>query len=336
MTEKQKFYTKLLLFMAVIFTAQMCFYRAAGMGHYSRQRGILNKVDRQLSNGTRIFYFGDSTVISICPEDEDQRSLFDALQEELEDLTLAEVAHAAFSLTQYEPIMKYLARQSRGPRLIVVPVNIRSFSTQWDLRPDWQFQKEKIFACYDHPLFRAFYEPLTKFKAPSFNLTPITMEDYLGRLVYDGAEVVGKTADFYIDYGNPPENPDLRRQFIWCYMHSILPEHRKSKSLQEIARTTRETGFKAVFYVSPLDFESGRRLLGQRFETRLEENVAMLSSLLMKEGANILDYSRLLPTSMFCPPSFCPNEHMTAEGRSILAREIATAIRSRLQNRQAD
>jgi hypothetical protein len=326
MSNNKKFYLKLALLIAAVTAVQLCFYFGVGAGRYRTQRFILNKIDRHLAAGKQVLYFGDSTVMSICPDDADKRTLFWAVQDKLGMIAAGDVAHPAFSLTQYELLCKYVFRQPVKPACVVVPVNIRSFSTLWDLRPEWQFPKEEIFVEHDRFLFRVFYEPLTKFSAPFFSLAPISKEDYLEAPVYNGTEIVGRIADYYINFDHPPENPDLMKQYTWCYMHSIVPEHRKVKSLLKIIDAARKTGVKTVFYITPVDYQTGTELIGPEFETRLSQNVDMLQSTAKNAGAGILDFSRLLPSSMFCPPPYMPNEHMTDVGRAILAEKLAEAV----------
>jgi len=326
----KRFFVKLAIF-GVLVAVLQCAFHFAAEGRYARQRVALNAIDSHLAAGRQVLFFGDSTVCTIERDDTDARSLSQMTAAELEDgRTLGEVAYPAYSLTQFEWFMRYLARQEKKPRVVVMPVSIRSFSASWDPRPDWQFQKEKLFVQYASLPFRVFYDPLVIFKALVFNLTPIEMGDYMEMPVYNGDKIEGKVKDFYIDITRPPANPDLRKQFIFCYMLRISPEHRKTRSLANIIETANKAGIRLVLYITPIDYESGIKMLGPEFATRLDENVQTLARAAETAGGRVLDLSRFMTPPEFCPPPFMPNDHIKDAARRKLAARLAEEIRQAL------
>lgn len=327
----RKFVVKIGAFIAFAAALQCAFYFGVARQRYERQRVALNAIDNHLAQDRQVLFFGDSTVFTIEKLDADMRSLSQMTAAELGGEILGEVAYPAYSLTQFDLFVQYLARLEKKPRVLVMPVNIRSFSASWDPRPDWQFQKEKLFVQYDALPLRVLFDPLVIFKAPVFNLTPIEMGDYMEMPVYNGDQIAGKVKDFYIDITRPPANPDLRRQFIFCYMLRIAPEHRKAQSLRNLIETANKMGVRLVLYITPIDHESGVEMLGPEFDTRLAENVQTITRVVQEAGGTIHDLSRFMSKQEFCPPPFMPNDHLKDVGRRKLAATLAEEIRQALR-----
>ncbi|MCB0081790.1 MAG: hypothetical protein KDE47_12705, partial [Caldilineaceae bacterium] len=154
---------------------------------------------RHLENKVDILYFGDSTVwyprgVQTTPQ---------MLQEYLPEHTVGEVSHAAYNLDLYlhyvQALVRYTASHDYRPALVIIPLNMHSFSPEWDQRPEYQFTEEKRILDYGIPLSRLFGRPWNIFGGYD---SPITNEEFLNTAVYSDTLVAGKVAEFEQALGN--------------------------------------------------------------------------------------------------------------------------------------
>jgi len=283
-------------------------------------------LERRLREGVDVVYMADSSNRAYSPQDTDRRPISTMLADELGGAPLAAIGHDAYQMDVYLAYCRFITRQVRPPAAVVIPVNMRTFSASWDLRPAWQFEKERFVLAgpFRRSIYQALYKPLGVFKA--VKPSEVSPQEYYDSPVYDGAEKVGVVRDF--------DNPSYRnvtgeriaRKLVFHYMYELAPEHRKVRSMVEIPRLLAARGVRSIFYVTPIDHETGRRYLGERFSQRLEANVALVLSLLQAEGAETLDLSTALGAGDFCWKPYYPNEHINQRGRSLVARRLARTI----------
>ncbi|MFA5261688.1 MAG: hypothetical protein WC450_10710, partial [Candidatus Omnitrophota bacterium] len=86
-------------------------------------------------------------------------------------------------------------------------------------------------------------------------------------------------------------------------------------------------GIEPVFYITPVDYQTGVRYVGPGFTDQVEKNVAFIQRALSAEGVQALDLSRSLGTKDFSwpddePPVIYPNEHLKLRGRIFIAENL--------------
>jgi hypothetical protein len=152
--------------------------------------------------------------------------------------------------------------------------------------------------------------------------------------VYLGTIPVGK-ADFF---ETMPENMPYQNRFkniiTFYYMANINQNHRKLKSLIEIARLFKNTKTKVIFYASPVDYQAGEKYYPGVFKKRISENINLISSYLKKEGCRVIDLSFVLKSSNFNWHELNEqhryvNEHINYFGRDFIANSISKVIMSK-------
>ena len=121
---------------------------------------------------TDIIYFGDSTIYTLGVGDKDKRTTSEMVEEITPCYSLGSITHAAYQMDIYLEFCRYITRQKQHPSFIIIPINMRSFSPEWDRRPQYQFEMEKIILRGGllKQLLLAFYKPLRVFK---YNFTTI-------------------------------------------------------------------------------------------------------------------------------------------------------------------
>lgn len=289
------------------------------------------ELEQQLDQGVDIVYLGDSTLTYPLGE----VTTADILQEQLPDYTVGEVAHPAYNLDLYRRYAEYIVRQDAPVEAVIMPINMRSFSPEWDLRPNYQFEREKMVLTLGLPLSRILYRPLDTLGG--FNAS-ISNDTFLRATVFNGEKPVGRVADFEKLIGNNPaaaQNADLEFAYYvnvpseeetealsglltYYYMYNLSPEHRKLQSMVATGRLLKHNGIDPIFYVTPINYELGERYGGDLFRQRVTDNVTLVEEALRQE--NIEPLNLLLDLEAY---NFVDTEHLTENGKSYVAGKLA-------------
>ncbi|MCB0208414.1 MAG: hypothetical protein KDJ52_03770 [Anaerolineae bacterium] len=326
------FLIKLLIFMAVVVVLQVV---TSALYPPDLPTEIM-QLDHHLQTGADVIYLGDSTLMYPLGE----ITTGDILQEVLPDHTVGQVAHPAYNAELYRAYAGYLARQDAPPKIVIIPINLHSFSPEWDRRPTYQFESEKAVLTYGSLLSTLFYRP-----AATFGLfdSPITSDDFLTTPVFSGTTPIGYVADFEQRLGHstlsaqtddvaaayfsnvPADNEDetLETSLLYYYMGTVGATHRQLQSLQATARRLKAGGIEPVFYITPVNYQLGERVLGQAFTRRLAENVARIEQQLNADGVDVLNLVFDLDAYYFID-----TEHLTENGKAHVAEALAGRIES--------
>jgi hypothetical protein len=87
--------------------------------------------DRYLTQGVDVLYLGDSTLMLPVGE----VTTGEILQEHLPKHRVEQIAHPAYGLELFRDYAAHMNRHGAAPQTLVVPINLRSFSPAWDMRP---------------------------------------------------------------------------------------------------------------------------------------------------------------------------------------------------------
>ncbi|MFN2242025.1 MAG: lipase family protein [Anaerolineae bacterium] len=303
----------------------------------------ITRLDAYLADGVDVIYFGDSTLTYPLG----QVTTGEILQEMLPNATVGQIAHPAYSLDLYLHYVRYILGSPRGrlrptrPDVIIVPINMRSFSPEWDMRPGYQFEEEKKTLALGPVLARILSRPLAIFGA--FR-SPITQATFLDTTVYNGDTPLGTVADFerlteqdalgehqrntefaYHDVLPSEEDAEAMAQaLIYRYMTRLTPDHRQLQAMREIARLGDEAGVRVLFYVTPVNYQQGQRFVGDAFRAVLREKIGLVQSVLGDEThAALLNLGFDLEAF-----AFVDMEHLREAGKTYVAEQLALAVDS--------
>ncbi len=289
---------------------------------------------RLLDEQVDTIYMGDSTLWHPAGS----QTMASILQELLPNQRIGELSHAAYGMDVYASYITYLLRQKYRPKLIIIPINMRSFSPEWDRRPGYQFTTEKRMLNMGIPLSKLLGRPLHLFGGYQ---TDITRDAFLRSEVNNGGTPVGQVADFedsiglaasvtqdtekFVYYQELSENPDYPRLLTYYFMNALQPEHRKVRAMVDIVRALRAAGVEVLFYFTPVNAELGDVYIGESFRRQFTTNVnvvkAQLTAAGMIEGTNLLDFSYDLAAYFFSD-----TEHLRQPGKLYIAEQLATHI----------
>lgn len=315
-----RFVFKLFLFLVCVCVIQALFFYNVNVPP------ALTFLDTYLEKQADIIYFGDSTIRTFNVLDKDKKSTSEMLQEMLPDYFIGSIDQGAYNMDIYLAYCRYIDRRNIRPRIIIIPINMRSFSPEWDMKPEYQFESENVLLTSDNFLLRAFFKPLAVFK--TFNLTTITREQYLNTPVFNGNIMAGRVRNFDNDSYQTYSEQNMKNQIIFYYMYPLHEDYRKAKSMMGIVKILKSRNMKVIFYVTPLDYERGEKYVGRLFRKRVGDNIQILRKLLKEEEIELLDISFALRTPLFDHETHIYiNEHMKAEGRKFVALKLYERIK---------
>ena len=296
-----------------------------GQVAFRRKFRTRETLDGHLARAASVVYFGDSVIGSANGADADKRDIASMLQDRLPPGSVGLVDRHGYDLDTFREFVDYIARQPRKPKWVVLPINLRSFSPAWDRRPQYQGEFDKLRLRHGDLLACAWSRPLSSFKL--LRLNPISPREFQETHVYRGSARVGVIRDF----DNPSyavfSEEKLRNKFVLDYLYPLARNHRKLRSMLAVEEACRKAGIVPIFYVSPVDVESGTRSLGPEFRDTVAAHVELLRGLLAERKVPLLDLSSSLDAAAFdWRDRLYPNEHLKEKGRRFVADEVARCV----------
>jgi hypothetical protein len=274
-----------------------------------------------------VLYVGDSVVERVSRDDTDQRTLAEMVGDRLRgQKTLVGVSHSAFHPRMHHALFACLLRLRSRPETVILPINVRAFSPQWDLDPAFQFKAEldvlQRFAAGQLRVVpsvapttpsAAEYEEFDRIPLTYANC-PLTTVGQFRRVIHDKPHTAEAQA-----------SRDMQI-FNFFYMTPFTREHRCFVALTNAVRLLKKAGIRVVSYVTPLNFQSAEAAVGASFETVISEKVGILSEL-GKETDHFVDWSRALDQTNFFHRKF-HTEHLNQRGRAWLSESVARLVTS--------
>jgi hypothetical protein len=278
-----------------------------------------------------ILYLGDSVLLRISRDDQDQRKLGEMVEDNLVGkLRAGCIFESAYHVRVYYQLLRAVATMRQRPELVILPINVRCFSPQWDLSPRFQFKQE----------IQALEQYITNPRRPvgevdrvcrqmpdyeSFDATPVTYP--LSPLTHLGHFRLIKQCP--PEYTAEQKRFRLQQIFIFHYTHPLLPSHPKLAVLNDILQFLADQGIAVVTYVTPINYQAGESYVGKEFLKIYEANVKIVADLIAPHlatgRASYSDYSTLLGSEYFFNEDNA-TEHLNQEGRRILSGKITEAV----------
>jgi len=316
----KKFFSKLAIFLLIILVFQILFLII-----YMRSFHHLAVLEKAKKEKVDIIYFGDSSDTNYGKEDLDKRSISQMLKDTLTDYSMVNISHAAYSADIFLDFCKYMVKQKYYPKVVVIPINMRSFSPSWDRNPGWQFEKEKTIL--ENKLLFMFFKTMETFDKNNKRFNKITQSEFENTEVFNGDKAVGIVKDFDKHEFRHYSEENMKNSILYFYMFSLKNDHRKLKSLAEMAKVLVENDIRPIFYITPIDYETGERYFPGEFSERLKNNIKTIKSALKENDFEVLDLSVDLKPDFFAWELY-PNEHLNEKGRKYVTERIAETIKS--------
>jgi hypothetical protein len=279
-------------------------------------------------DGTDVLLLGDSVTLTTSYSDRDTRSLGDMVRARLPSCATAVAAGSSYHTELYEQIGRFMIAGARPPKVVVVPINLRTFTTSAIFHPGWRRSLLQRMLRADSLLYEAASRPLEVFKW--YEKTEGSVDEYFAAPVYDGDRAVSTIGRLgvigrdlgYIEPGTPGM---VRSAVLMHYLQRITAADERVQAAVRLARALRGAGIKSVFYLTPVDWMASSSILGPRVTERLRENAGTISDVLAREQVQVRDWSALMDDAVFSWRTY-PNEHLKEAGRLRLAERVASAV----------
>ena len=322
----KKLLLKSLAFISLLIIAQTVVVYCLRLGFFGDYPLAVADFKKGMKDFPEVVFFGDSVVFTVDPDEPDRRTVSQLLQEKMPGTKILSVAHSAYNQGVYIDYLKYMIAHGVKPEKVVIEINLRSFSPISDRRPQYQFEKEKIFLANDlNPVFPLIYKPLLVLKY--FNLQTISEVTFKQTPLYDGEKHIGTVADCYAYDEKLQREQAIQKVFQCLYLENISLRNRKLDDLINIAGLLRDHRIPVVFFITPIDYASGQKYFGDRFLWQINKNVSFVKSSLENQGVVFADFSASLPSSHFLwLNEGLPDEHLDSFGRESVADGISKMI----------
>lgn len=282
-----------------------------------------------------VLAFGDSVHLRSSHDDIDPTPLGQMLEAAFTPFGGAvSIAFSAFNLQLYADFATLLEMNRTRPRLVLIPINPRSFSPQWFCNPAWRFDAVR-------PLFAALAaDPSAPLgPVPDVLETPGFYDEYLTREVDYPLSPLRTIGEFQAAVRHRPANTSeirerLRTIMIYHYTHPLRQDHPLLDSFTNLLRRLRRLGVEALPYITPVNRGLGRELVGPGFDRILSTNLRTVEGRAAQESAQVADWSDMLgPEAFFHAGS--PTEHLRLSGRVALRDTLLRSAAARLSHERA-
>jgi hypothetical protein len=280
-------------------------------------------------NPPDILYLSDSVTERVSQVDRDRRTLDQFVSAKLSgEKSLACIAHYSYHPAVYYHLLQVLKTTRHKPEVVILPVNMRCFSPQWDREPSWQFSREiGILERYASGADKSIpwigdviekQELYEQFDAEATNF-PLT---YLNTVGQFRLTISGKPSS------NEQRAYRYRQIFIFHYMYPLDGAHPKVKYLEQTIKLLNDLGVSVLVYNTPVNVQAGRKYVGPEFEKSLQANIDVIAKAIrphLKDRSLFLDLASFLTSECFFHMDD-PTEHLNQAGRNTLAEKLAQQL----------
>lgn len=286
-----------------------------------------NELDAYLAKDSiSIIYFGDSVIKYIAKNDTDERSIGKILSD-LIDRDIGVISDGAYHLGVYEAFSEYLCSRKNTIETVIIPINLRSFSVQWE-RPSYEFKKEIDILL-----------SLSKGKRTVVNDLMIKIRDLFDAkqadnetekwenlVVFYDYTAIGTVKD-YILKKDPEDFEDIRSQYIFRYLYNLDKNHRKINSLKSLIANYEKCGISVILYITPVNYKLGEKYVGENFSKIVSKNISIIIESVNESNNNVL----IENLAFDLEPSYfdhlnAPNEHLNERGRKYVAERLGELL----------
>lgn len=289
-------------------------------------------IGQHLRGHARVVYLGDSSVFTSSRSDRDRRTMVEYTAEILGE-PVTDASHAAHNPMVYRAMAAALARFPGDTRLLVVPINLRSFSEPWLSHPGFLFTRRQAFFGWlgGHG---SLSDTVTAWREDEEQL----MVAWRDQIVHDDQYRLGRIGDILEQINNvpPPEQRTeaLRRKltglrFAYNYGGQITRDHRMFRYIDEMMSALDGSGIQVLFYLTPLNYGDIQQYAGLRLTKRVVAGAATVRDYFKRRGWPLIDLSGLAPPHQFLDRYFA-SEHLLEASRRQVAAQVAAGIRQQL------
>ncbi len=308
-----------------------------------------------LKNKYSIIFFGDSVLRANHIEEDNKSSIPDIMQQNTVH-SILEIQGTAYNTITYNYFAKTFSLYNNNAEIIIIPINLRSFSSSWLNVPEFQFEQECSFLSILvlKPDINCIINHVN-------NLNPETVNDNHEKFLDENITANGfletTTRRFFKTVGCVIDGKDLTcedkkhfDQVIDYLQHGIdiftamkimklnyhygeiISDNNKALiALEKMLLLLKKLEKKVLIYVTPHNFDVVSKYSGKQIVEIMEKNIEKISSKINASNFIFLDLSTLLTENYFEPDCAC--EHINYEGKVRVANAIVKRIKKADNNK---
>lgn len=276
-----------------------------------------------------VLYFGDSTLR--FHGDRDTSSLgIDQIFQTLTHLKVCTVAHPGYSAILYSQYIELLDKAKFKPKIIVVPINLRSFTGSTIMRPALNFPLRQFYIKYKN---NGNINILNYIQYRFLGLEDKLTDEWKNTpIVYDGISLgtpakiqsdsyIHENLDYYPEREKYYKN-ELAIKFRFHYMAPVTTSDFMFNYLNDMINYTKNKNIKILFYITPINYQDGIKYAGEGFIKRNNETIRVISKFMSDHGVVCLNIAHGLGPEYFIDKSEV-YEHLNFKGRRFVAEQVA-------------
>lgn len=265
-----------------------------------------------------IVLFGDSVMERVSRHDEDRRTLGEMISQQLAPQSVLTLSRSAHNPDIYLPLLRAMKKVRHRPKTIIIPINLRSFSPQWERSPDWSFEQEKAI--------------IARYLRWRWSKIPAVSDVYLDasrHADFDEQEVdfelspfktIGEFRRLIRSEPSPERSASI---FIFHYTHRLSRSNPRLQSLKECVAIAQAIARQVLLYVTPINSKALERFVGEQATAIVQDNVATIREVL--DNQTVLDWSCAAAENHFFSEDLA-TEHLNEAGRKSLADLVVSKL----------
>lgn len=271
-----------------------------------------------IENTADVVLFGDSVLERVSRHDEDRRTLGQMVTENLAPRSVLTLSRSAHNPDIYLPLLRVMAKMRHRPDSIIIPVNLRCFSPQWELSPDWTFDQEKAIITRYLRWRWASIKPVS-----NVHYDPEKHAEFDKRSVDYELSDFRSIGNFNNIIATEPSRERSAAIFTYHYTHRLSPLNRRLQNLKECSEIARSIARRVLIYVTPINIEAIERFVGMKAIRIVSDNVETVRGAL--DQANFTSWAGCLSEREFFSEDLA-TEHLNEMGRREIANRIARSF----------
>lgn len=290
-------------------------------------RVSFSRLDRIAASNPDVLFLGDSTVMANI-EDADRQTTPEILGELLPEIKVEYLYYPGWTLEIYDLILAYLKARGAHPKVVIAPINIRSFSVPWYYLPEMQYPRLRFSLQYGHPFVRPLVRPLLVVKAADLN--PISIPEF-------GHHLAAQYQESIRQFGQPPikapdgRMPTLMRRYC-SYTFLVENDHPLMHAMQTLDQHAKYSEIPLLLYIAPTDLAHIERTLGAPSVNAVRENFLRIQNSADRTDMTLVNYAYVLNETDFFPVGVTAS-HLRDTGRRRLAERLAVEVRARFDTK---
>ncbi|MCW2495431.1 MAG: hypothetical protein JWQ77_1355 [Jatrophihabitans sp.] len=287
----------------------------------------LRRLVRSLKERTPdVVYLGDSAVSLVSPTDTDRRTLVDMVMAGLEPQTDVYGLHGAgYNPAMFTQYLRAVAGMATPPT-ILLSLCVRLGTMPWNRHPYFA-RRRSIDFMREVDLGRP-----ARIRAAFPRSTGTEWAEHLARRhhTWVGPLTVG-------EYTRPLKDPEASgfspaesARLLYAYHHGGEVEQSYLDSIEELGRSLRSIGCRAVAYQTPVPVQRGVEYFGADFSTLIRSNFAAMEAAYRRglgPDAVVLQTGTVCTTDEFLDPDD-GSEHLNQAGRAKVATMLVHGVRA--------